>query len=118
MLYDPQTAFGLVVLGLVCAAVLYVAIRSPLGPWGNFAAVTPTRATQRAPRGPAPQRLLSKGKTCIGSAVVAAHRPWGVAVACQRLPTRPKGQGANHLPPCCARAARRRLMRSSTILWS
>jgi hypothetical protein len=29
---------------------------------------------------PAPQRLLSKGRTCIASAVVAAYRPWGVAV--------------------------------------
>jgi len=62
-----------------------------LNPVGLFS-VTPTRATQRAPRGPAPQQLLSKGRTCIASAVVAAHRPSGVAVACQRLPTRPKGQ--------------------------
>jgi hypothetical protein len=28
MLYEPQTAFGLVVLGLVCVAVVYVAVRS------------------------------------------------------------------------------------------
>src|SRR3984893_17741500 len=47
----------------------------------DFAAVTPTRAIQRAPRGPAPQRLLSKGRTCIASAVVAGYRPWGIVVA-------------------------------------
>jgi hypothetical protein len=29
MFYDPQTAFGLVVLGLLCVAVFYVAARSP-----------------------------------------------------------------------------------------
>src|SRR6202011_144517 len=31
MFYDPQTAFGLVVLGLLCVAVFYVAARSPRG---------------------------------------------------------------------------------------
>ena len=29
MLQDPQTAFAVVVLGLLCAAILYVALRSP-----------------------------------------------------------------------------------------
>jgi hypothetical protein len=29
MFYDPQTAFGLVVLGVLCVAVFYVAARSP-----------------------------------------------------------------------------------------
>jgi hypothetical protein len=28
MFYDPQTAFALIVLGLLCAAILYVAARS------------------------------------------------------------------------------------------
>ena len=29
LVYNPQTAFGLVVLGLLCVAVVYVAARSP-----------------------------------------------------------------------------------------
>jgi hypothetical protein len=28
MLYEPQTAFAFIVLGLLCAAILYVAARS------------------------------------------------------------------------------------------
>src|ERR1700730_16550043 len=87
----------------------------------------PPRATLLLSRPPAPYRERQEDQhhsDCCPKEERVLRAPWSRVIAlgdrCSIKGSQrgPRAKGDNHLRPCCARAARRRLMRSSTSLWS